>query len=68
VTSATDDELERRRLRHDVKGEATAIAWAARSLLADGPAPAQVERLEEIAHAAARLERIVDERLSPPVG
>jgi len=45
VTSATDDELERRRLRHDVKGEATAIAWAARSLLADGPAPSQVERL-----------------------
>ena len=68
VPGGADDPLDRRRLRHDVRGEATAIAWAARSLLAGDPDERQVERLEEIARAAARIERVLDVHLPPPTG
>jgi signal transduction histidine kinase len=67
VADPTDDLLDRRRLRHDVRGEATAIAWAARSLLADRPEDHQLQRLEEIARAAERLERTVDAHLPPSI-
>lgn len=64
----TDDPDPRRRLRHDVRGEATAIAWAARSLLDEGAPSHQVVRLQEIERAAARIERVLDEHLPPPTG
>ncbi|PTL60330.1 hypothetical protein [Paraconexibacter algicola] len=68
MTAPTDDALDRRKLRHDLRGEATAIGWAARSLLAENPPAHQFERLEEIARAAARIERTLDEHLPPPTG
>jgi hypothetical protein len=61
VEATSDDGPDRRKLLHDVRGEATAIGWAARSLLSEHPPPGHVERLEEIANAAARIERFVDE-------
>jgi signal transduction histidine kinase len=59
----SDEAPDARRLRHDIRGEATAIAWAARSLLGEAPPAEQVERLSEIARAAERIEQLVDAQL-----
>lgn len=53
-----------RRLRHDIREQATAISWAAAALLEDGGSSAQrVGLLNAIADAAAELVRLADERI-----
>jgi hypothetical protein len=55
----------RRRLRHDIREQSTAISWAAAELLEDGEAsPRQLALLTAIADAAAALVRLADERLT----
>ncbi len=53
-----------RRLRHDIREQATAISWAAAQLLEDGESSVQrVALLNAIADAAAELVRLADERI-----
>ena len=55
----------RRRLRHDIREQSTAISWAAAELLEDGEAsPRQLALLNAIAGAAGELVRLADERLT----
>ncbi len=52
-----------RKVRHDIRGEATAIVWAANALLDDAEGE-QRQLLEETVRAAERIVRLVDEHLS----
>ena len=61
----TQDAVTQRRLRHDMREQATAISWAAAQLLEDGEwSPRHVALLNAIADAAAELVRLADQRIS----
>ena len=57
------DAVTQRRLRHDMREQATAISWAAAQLLEDGEWSSRtVALLNAVADAAAELVRLADQR------
>ena len=59
------DAVTQRRLRHDMREQATAISWAAAQLLEDGEwSPRRVALLNAVADAAAELVRMADQRIT----
>jgi hypothetical protein len=61
----SQEAVTQRRLRHDLREQATVISWAAAQLLEDGESsPRRVALLNAVADAAAELVRLADERMT----